>query len=93
MEEEARQTVAGAYAKINAHEDLCAERYRGIHGAIAELKGFLRWISTGIVAVLVSLLGWALFQLYTLEPLRQTQTSSVTVSTSTATPVGGRRGP
>lgn len=82
---EERQTVAGAYAKINAHEDLCAERYEGIRDAIKDVKGWLRWILTGVAGVLISLLGWALFQLYTLEPLRQPQTS-VTVSTTSVAP-------
>ena len=33
-----RQTVAGAYARIDAHEDLCAERYGNIHRALADLS-------------------------------------------------------
>lgn len=33
-----RQTVAGAYSKIQSHEDLCAERYANIHTSLGELK-------------------------------------------------------
>jgi hypothetical protein len=33
-----RRTTAGAYAKIEAHEDLCAERYRAINETLGELK-------------------------------------------------------
>lgn len=33
-----RQTVAGAYAKIEGHEDLCAERYRNIDNTLAGFK-------------------------------------------------------
>lgn len=29
-----RQSVAGAYAKLEAHEDLCAERLQNLHGRI-----------------------------------------------------------
>ena len=33
-----RQTVAGAYAKIEGHEDVCAERYSNINTTLGELK-------------------------------------------------------
>jgi len=79
--EEPRQTVSGAYDRISAHEDLCAERYRGIHEGLDDVRNWLRWILTGVVGVLISVLGWALFQVYSLEPLRQTQTIA-TVSTT-----------
>lgn len=58
-----RQTVAGAYAKIEGHEELCAVRYAGINGK-------LNILMTGAVGLIFSLLGWMAFQLYTLEPLR-----------------------
>ena len=59
-----KQTVAGAYAKIASHEDLCAERYRGIHEAIADLKGLIRWILGGVASVAVALIAWMAVQLY-----------------------------
>jgi hypothetical protein len=60
---EDRQTVAGAYAKIEGHEALCFERYRSINEK-------LRWILSGLVMIFLGLLGWSMVQLYTLEPLR-----------------------
>lgn len=74
---EERQTVAGAYAKIEAHEDLCAERYRTIYG-------LLRWILGILITATLGLLGWSLMEVYALQPLRQTQT--VTVSSSSSGP-------
>lgn len=64
---EGRQTVAGAYQKIEAHEDLCAERYRAIHGAIADLKLGARWIIGLLATVAVSLIGWLGVQVYDLN--------------------------
>ncbi|HYE45711.1 MAG TPA: hypothetical protein VEA44_08045 [Caulobacter sp.] len=60
---EERQTVAGAYMKIAAHEELCAERYRGINEKLS-------WVLGGMATMLLGLLAWSLVQLYSLEPLR-----------------------
>jgi hypothetical protein len=68
---EGRQTVAGAYLKIAGHEELCAERYRVIQDALADLKSVIRWVARGAWAGAFLLLAWALVQLYTLEPLRR----------------------
>ncbi|WGM40800.1 hypothetical protein [Caulobacter sp. NIBR1757] len=57
------QTVAGAYLKIAAHEELCAERYRGINEKLS-------WVLRSLVCMVLALLAWALVQLYALEPLR-----------------------
>lgn len=93
MTEEPRQTVAGAYDKIEGHEALCAERYEGIKNSIGdltktadELKGTLKWSARGIIALLISILGWALVQLYTLQPLRQTTTATVSTTVSSVRP-------
>lgn len=59
-----RQTVAGAYLKIAAHEELCAERYRGINEKLS-------WVLRSLVGMVLALLAWALVQLYALEPLRR----------------------
>lgn len=59
-----RQTVAGAYAKIEAHEDLCAERYRNIHEAIADMKSLLRWVLGGVASVVIAITGWLAVQVY-----------------------------
>lgn len=58
-----RLTIAGAYQRLAAHEDLCAERYRGINEKLS-------WILGGLATVVLALLAWALVQLYALEPLR-----------------------
>jgi hypothetical protein len=47
-----RKTVASAHAKIEAHEDICAERYKNIHGAIADLKDGQKWAIRLSVATL-----------------------------------------
>lgn len=67
---EGARTLAGAYAKIEAHEDLCAERYGNIHTAIADLKRGNRWVISLVVGLVVGLVGWMAVQLYALEPLR-----------------------
>lgn len=59
-----RQTVAGAYMKIAAHEELCAERYRGINEKLS-------WVLRSLVGMVLALLAWALVQLYAMEPLRR----------------------
>lgn len=67
-----RQTVTGAYAKIESHEELCAERYRNIHSALEDLKGGIeghrktaQWVLRTFVAAAVAVIGWMAAQLYT----------------------------
>jgi hypothetical protein len=60
---EPRPTAAGAYQRIEAHEALCAERYKGI-----EEK--LHWLLAGLASLVFGLLAWMAVQLYALEPLR-----------------------
>lgn len=61
---EDRQTVAGAYAKIESHEDLCSERYRAIHETLGEMKADSKTQSRLVVGVLLSLLAWMGIQLW-----------------------------
>lgn len=61
---EGRQTVAGAYDKIEAHEDLCAERYTNIHAAIADLKADSKAGRNALYGMGAALLGWLLMQVY-----------------------------
>ena len=63
--------MAGAYEKIEAHEDLCAERYRNIHGRIdasvgelASIKKLLQGVALGLLAFM----GVQLFQSLTERP-------------------------
>ena len=73
-----RQTVAGAYQKIEGHEELCAERYKNIGERLDEMKGGAKTQSRLLMGVLLSLLGWMAVQLVTpvLHP-QQTQTVNV----------------
>lgn len=59
-----KQTVAGAYSKIEAHEDICALRYEGINRSIAELKGLLHLILTGTAGVVIAITGWLAVQVF-----------------------------
>jgi hypothetical protein len=64
---EERQTVAGAYREIRAHEELCAERYKGINEKLG-------WVLKGMAGLVLALLAWSVAQLYALEPLRMLAT-------------------
>jgi len=57
---EGKQTVAGAYAKMNAHEDLCAERYDRINETLHDLKSGAKWI----IGLLIALMGWLAIQVW-----------------------------
>lgn len=57
---EGKQTVAGAYAKIDSHEELCAERYNRINETLHDLKSGAKWI----IGLLVALLGWLAIQVW-----------------------------
>lgn len=59
-----RQTVAGAYAKIEAHEDLCAERYRRIDGTLSRLEDGQANHSKAAWGIVVALVAWMGMQLY-----------------------------
>lgn len=53
-------TLAGAYAKIAAHEEICAERYRGINGRLSMLFAAL-----GVaIAAIIGTAGWGLNKVY-----------------------------
>lgn len=64
MSSEQRQTVAGAYAKIEAHEDICALRYNQINQTLADLKGLIRWILGTSATIGIAIFGWMAVQLY-----------------------------
>ncbi len=58
------KTVAGAYAKIEAHEELCAERYQDIRNDINDLKGIVEDAGKMLAGVALALIGWGAVQLY-----------------------------
>jgi hypothetical protein len=55
-----RRTTAGAYAKIEAHEDLCAERYRAINETLGELREAAGKQSALLWGIVLSVAGSAL---------------------------------
>ncbi len=66
-----KQTVAGAYSKIDSHERECALRYAALEGAIGGVKGETEAIKKGIrmalgmlATIVVSLIAWLASQLY-----------------------------
>lgn len=58
------KTVAGAYAKIESHEELCAERYAGIHSSLSDLKGVAKAQANVQWGVLLALLGFMAIQVW-----------------------------
>jgi uncharacterized membrane protein len=75
-------SVAGAYDKINAHEDLCAERYLNIHGRIDLLFRVISWGGAMAFTVLIGLAAWGLNQVNQsqTEQLRAIQRVAVQVA-------------
>lgn len=43
---------------IEAHEDLCAERYNNINNSIGEIKSILKWAGTTGFLIIIGLLGF-----------------------------------
>lgn len=62
------QTVAGAYQKIEAHEDLCAVRYAAINVTLGELKQGQKAHSNAAWGIVLALLGWMAVQLWSSIP-------------------------
>lgn len=66
-----KQTVAGAYSKIERHEAECALRYEALGNAISGVKGETEAIKKGIrtalgmlATIVISLVAWLASQLY-----------------------------
>jgi hypothetical protein len=66
-----RQTVAGAYAKIEGHEELCAERYRAIGVELRDIKATqtenrndLKGMQRAAWALVLALAAWLATQVY-----------------------------
>lgn len=67
--------MAGAYAKIESHEELCAERYRAIFEGIGDLKEDISghkkligqvgwWLVTTLITIVIALVGFLGTQLW-----------------------------
>lgn len=65
-----RQTVSGAYAKIEAHEDLCAERYGNIHTTLTELKDGQKSHGRAAWGIALALVAWMAAQLWSANQSR-----------------------
>lgn len=63
---ETRQTVAGAYDRIDAHEELCAERLKNLHGRINLLFAVIG--TAGVMAAAAG--GWAFNKVYESQQLQ-----------------------
>lgn len=59
-----RQTISGAFAKIEGHEKLCAERYANIHASIGDIKTWMKWGVAGVFGMAVSLFSFMAHELY-----------------------------
>lgn len=66
-----RQTVAGAYDKIESHERECGLRYDALNAAIGGVRGETEAIKRGIrqaltmlAAIAISLIAWLAVQVY-----------------------------
>lgn len=58
------KSVAGAYARIESHEDLCAERYANIYVSIGDIKAWMKWGVSAVAALAASLFGFMAHELY-----------------------------
>jgi len=82
---EGRQTVAGAYQKIEAHEELCAERYANIHAKLDEVKGDQKAARNAMFGLAMAIVGWLVVQIYTdLKAPRAAPTAVVAVNPAPA---------
>lgn len=57
-----RKTVAGAYAKIESHEELCAERYRRLDEQISDVKDGMKWALRLLIGCLIAVCAFFLQQ-------------------------------
>lgn len=75
------KTVAGAYAKIESHEDLCAERYGNIDKTLARLEEGQKSHQRIAWGIVMSLVAWMGLQLWDGIPHQQRTSSTTVVST------------
>jgi hypothetical protein len=74
------RTVAGAFDAIEAHEELCALRYKGILDDIGELKDIVKGAGKMLAGLALALLAWGGSQIYSdLKNPRQPVQAAVTV--------------
>jgi hypothetical protein len=56
----AMDLATAADNKINAHEDLCAERYKNINDSLSLIMKFIGWGGAAMAGLVLSLLAWSL---------------------------------
>lgn len=61
---EARNLARQNARDIEQHEDLCAERYAGIHDKIGEIKGMLKWAGGTGFSIIIGLVGFLAVQMF-----------------------------
>ncbi|QTC88118.1 hypothetical protein [Brevundimonas pondensis] len=71
-----RQTVAGAYAKIDSHERECTLRYEALNNSIRDLKDGMKWVIRLAIGIMLSLIGWLAVQLWDANNARIDQAAS-----------------
>lgn len=76
-----RQTVAGAYQKIESHEDLCALRYGTIETKLSSLESSAKQHERAAWGVVMALVAWMGVQLYN-EHARPLPVTTVVTTTS-----------
>jgi hypothetical protein len=64
VSEDAKELALQAQAAINAHEQVCAERYAHIHASISRIEGVMKWVGGVIITLILAVLGWSLTQQY-----------------------------
>lgn len=79
-----RKTVAGAYAKVEAHEDQCALRYTAINDTLKELKGSAKSHERAAWGIVLALLAWMAVQLYTVQTKAPGPAQTVVMSSPAA---------
>lgn len=77
--------MAGAYAKIEGHEELCAERYRALGVEIRDLKEGLRGMQKAAWGVVAGIAAYLLVQVYG-DLKARPQAAAVVVGTPAAAP-------
>lgn len=84
--------MGGAYQKIEAHEELCAERYANIHTTLSDIKGEQKTIRNAAWALLMAMIGWLAVQVYDSVKPKTPAAAAVVVSQSTpqSEPVASR---
>ncbi len=92
---EEKQTVAGAYAKLEGHERECALRYdalgKGIQGLIDEQASIKSGIRAGLfmlATIALGVIGWLGIQVYELNRAELDRASERPAAASTARPTG-----